>query len=62
MLKYPNQPSIIFYVARCHDDLSWFLAVDTSRQGANENRMKASGPRVAGRPRNRLSLVETPTE
>jgi hypothetical protein len=62
MLKQPNQPPIIFYVARCHDDLSWFLAVDTSRQGANESRMKESGPHVAGKWRNRLSLVKTPTE
>jgi hypothetical protein len=62
MLEHPNQPPIIFYVARCHDDLSWFLSVDTSRQGANENRMRDSGPHFAGKPRNGLSLVKTPTE
>ena len=62
MLKHPNQPPIIFYVARCHDDLSWFLSVDTSRQGANENRMEDSGTRVAAKPRNLFSLVKTPTE
>jgi hypothetical protein len=62
MLKHRHQPPIIFYVARCHDDLSWFLSVDTSMQGANENRTTDSGPHVAGKPGNRLSLVKTPTE
>jgi hypothetical protein len=62
MLKHPNQPPIIFYVARCHDDLSWFLSLDTSSQGANEDRTEDSGPRVAGKPRNLFSLVKIPRE
>jgi hypothetical protein len=53
MHEQPNRPAILFYVARCHSDLSWFLAVET-RQSANENRVREPG--------NVLSLVKTPTE
>jgi hypothetical protein len=56
MLKFPNRPAIIFYVARCHSDLSWYLSVDT-RLVANEHRMVTSGAHAAGKPGNRLRLV-----
>jgi hypothetical protein len=61
MHEQPNRPAILFYVARCHSDLSWFLAVET-RQSANETRARDPGPGIAGKPGNVFTLVKTPAE
>jgi hypothetical protein len=60
MLNHSHRPAILFYVAHCHSDLSWYLAVET-RQVANEHLITHPGARVAGKLRNRLRLVNHPS-
>ena len=67
-MLHPDRPVILFYIAHCHSDLTWYLSVDTAKQSANENRVREPSSRVPGKPGrlsvpgNRLSLVKTPTE
>jgi hypothetical protein len=39
-MLHPDRPAILFYIAHCHSDLTWYLSVDTARQSANENRVR----------------------
>lgn len=54
----------VFFIARSHGDLSWYLAVNTLRMAANDDSANAdslSAPRVSAidAPRQPLRLVKT---
>jgi hypothetical protein len=62
MLEPLGRRTIIFFIARCHGDLSWYLSVDTSKLAANDNDLARTGAAGADKPVSRLRVVETPTE
>ncbi len=36
MFDHPKRPNTVFFVARSHRDLSWYLAFNSLRRAANE--------------------------
>ena len=57
-----NPRPVIFFIARCHADLSWYLSINTLGGAANDlcvDRVRAC---VADRPRSLLHLLRTPRD
>jgi hypothetical protein len=62
MFEFFNRHTVLFYVARCHADLTWYLSMDTLTPPANDNGVVYIRARVAENPRRRLRLFVSPSD
>jgi hypothetical protein len=62
MFEFFNRHTVLFYVARCHGDLTWYLSMDTLTPAANDNGVVYIRARVAENPRRRLRLFVSPSD
>jgi hypothetical protein len=53
-----NPRSVIFFVARSHGDLSWYLSINTLGQAANDQCLNRGRTPDADPPRNLLRLLK----
>jgi hypothetical protein len=62
MLELFNRRTVLFYTARCHGDLTWYLSMNTLTPAANDNGVVHIGARGIENPRSRFRLLTTPTK
>jgi len=62
MLEYFNRRTVLFYIARCHGDLTWYLSMNTLTPAANDNGVAYIRTHVAENPRRRLRLLTSPPD
>jgi hypothetical protein len=60
MLEFFNRHTVLFYIARCHGDLTWYLSMNTSTPAANDNGVAYIRARASDNRRGRLRLLTTP--
>jgi hypothetical protein len=62
MLDFFSRRTVLFYIARCHSDLTWYLSMNTLTPAANDNGVAYIRARLIDNPRSRLRLLTTPAE
>jgi hypothetical protein len=62
MLEFFNRRTVLFYIARCHGDLTWYLSMNTLTPAANDNGVAYIRARVTENPRRRLRLLTSPSD
>jgi hypothetical protein len=62
MLEFFSRSTVLFYIARCHGDLTWYLSMNTLTPAANDNGVAYIRSRVAETPRRRLRLLTSPSD
>jgi hypothetical protein len=62
MLEFFNRRTVLFYTARCHGDLTWYLSMNTLTAAANDNGVAYIRARRTANPRGRLRLLTMPTK
>jgi hypothetical protein len=53
-----TRPTAVFFVARSHSDLSWYMAINTLRPAANDGSRSGAPVSAVEAPRRRLRLVK----
>jgi hypothetical protein len=62
MLEFFNQRAVLFYIARCHGDLSWYLSMNTFGPAANDNGVVHIHHGLTEKTRGRLRLLRSRKE
>jgi hypothetical protein len=62
MFELFNRRSVLFYIARCHGELTWYLSMDTLARAANDNGISYIGTGLPDKPYRFLRLLTSPAE
>jgi len=62
MFESFTRRTVLFYVARCHGDLTWYLSMNTLTPAANDIGVASISTAGPYKPTRHLQLVTSPSE
>jgi len=62
MLEYIHQRAVLFYVARCHADLNWYLSMTGLGTAANDTAVVPIRSHLPQRVETRLHILRSPPD